>query len=555
MKIQVKVSVPGSNWDAPTLELDVADTDTVASVKERVAILELISFPDQDLLLGCEVLGNAQRLSDCGVQEGTSLELAVAASEATLVSQLRELLQARDLSCDELGLLYCYKHGVSVTQALLTLGCRKEKLQDFVRRHKAFQVNGGSHVALVREDTSLKPFSVADEVEALLRASGGGAMEIKELCAKFVAKFNVSLSSLAGTRPVDYFLSQRERFAVTNKSLLSLRSAETSEEQASEKKTEKPREVPAAAPSTSSGDAVQIPIGSAHAEQYMDLHNKIHGRGYSANLLQTLSQMVEVIQEETYLRVDHVVKGGAIGKGTAILGSTDAEAVFFVKGLPPVNHENWMPPLLRAVASTLSERLIERTGVEHVEASEDSVKVFGAKGLSSLTLFFSPVFGSYAEAVQQTLGQPNSSSPARYKFLAAALAEERVQFIARQPAPVKVTIRLLKWWRDQQPWSTPLTRPSDDVLELMAVYAAAQQTTPAADQSAAVASVMVLLARFEELRIVWSNYYKKTDVWAPLLRHRPLLMDPVNPQVNIADPQAFDARELMSLAQTTHFFW
>merc|ERR1719191_138005 len=33
-------------------------------------------------------------------------------------------------------------------------------------------------------------------------------------------------------------------------------------------------------------------------------------------------------------------------------------------------------------------------------------------------------------------------------------------------------MRLMKWWRDQQAWSCPLTTPSDYVLELIVIYAA-----------------------------------------------------------------------------------
>merc|ERR1719188_2905059 len=164
-------------------------------------------------------------------------------------------------------------------------------------------------------------------------------------------------------------------------------------------------------------------------------------------------------------------------------------------------------------------------------------------------LRFSPVFQSYAKAVQ-ALGE---QGPDARRFYAPTLVEERVQFISRQPGHVKVTIRLLKWWRDQQEWSSKLVRPSDELLELIAVYSAVQ--TKPSDQRMAVANVMSLVSRFDELRIVWSNYYSKGDVWAPLLRQRPLLMDPVNPFVNIADPQAFDAKELMTVAKTTHFFW
>jgi len=164
-------------------------------------------------------------------------------------------------------------------------------------------------------------------------------------------------------------------------------------------------------------------------------------------------------------------------------------------------------------------------------------------------LRFSPDFESYTEVIQ-AMGQ---QLPDKRKHLDTALVKERVQFVSKQPGQVKVTMRLLKWWRDQQRWSSSLTTPSDDVLELIAVYSALQ--TKPGDQRMAVANAMSLLARFQELRIVWSNYYQKEEIWSPLLQQRPLLMDPVNPFLNVADPKTFDASELMATARNTHFFW
>jgi len=171
------------------------------------------------------------------------------------------------------------------------------------------------------------------------------------------------------------------------------------------------------------------------------------------------------------------------------------------------------------------------------------------KGLITVDLRFSPVFDSYASVIQ-TLGE---QGPEARKYFATSLVKERTQFIAKQPGHVKVTIRLLKWWRDQQAWSGKVFRPTDEMLELVSVYSAVQ--TKPTDQRVAVANEMALLAQANDLRIVWSNYYSKDDVWSPLLRQRPLLMDPTNPFINIADPQSFDATELMKLAKTTHFFW
>merc|ERR1719261_1629913 len=110
----------------------------------------------------------------------------------------------------------------------------------------------------------------------------------------------------------------------------------------------------------------------------------------------------------------------------------------------------------------------------------------------SVDIRFSPVFESYAKTIK-TLGE---QSPDARKCYATALAKERAQFISRQPPQVKLTMRLLKWWREQQEWSSKLTYPKDEILELMAVYSAVQ--TKPADQCQAIANVMSLLSRFNE---------------------------------------------------------
>jgi len=98
-----------------------------------------------------------------------------------------------------------------------------------------------------------------------------------------------------------------------------------------------------------------------------------------------------------------------------------------------------------------------------------------------------------------------------------------------------------------------VTRPSDDLLELLTVFSSTQSKPQ--DQQTAVGSVLSLMARFDELCVTWTNFYKKTDIWEPLANQRPLVMDPVNPYLNLADPQVFDPRDLMTFASQTRFFW
>ena len=67
---------------------------------------------------------------------------------------------------------------------------------------------------------------------------------------------------------------------------------------------------------------------------------------------------------------------------------------------------------------------------------------------------------------------------------------------------------------------------------------------------------MELMTGFNTMQVVWPERcrcYRQADIPQTLLQQRPLLMDPVNPFVNVADPDAFDPREMMDFARLQKF--
>ena len=50
-------------------EVHVSSTDTVESVKEKVAASQLIAFPEHKLMFKGEKMDEAKTLSDCGIKE------------------------------------------------------------------------------------------------------------------------------------------------------------------------------------------------------------------------------------------------------------------------------------------------------------------------------------------------------------------------------------------------------------------------------------------------------------------------------------------------------
>jgi len=168
MKVQVNIEYPqGHQCEAPHLSLEVKAFDSVASLKQRLALVEPIPF-EQDLVLGNEVLTDPQKFGDIRLQEGQQLRLLVRASEDAFCKQLAKLLEDRPLSVSELGLLYCHQFGASARQALDILGSQEE-LGDFIGHAKVFAVDKGGLVGLSQHQASsaqrLESISEAQELE------------------------------------------------------------------------------------------------------------------------------------------------------------------------------------------------------------------------------------------------------------------------------------------------------------------------------------------------------------------------------------------------------
>eukprot|EP00913_Durusdinium_trenchii_P027674 g25954.t1 len=111
MNMKVKDGIYlGGLADHGSLNLVVGANDTVASLKERIASVSLVPFPDQVLSL--------ERRPDTALPE-----------------------EALEMSLDELSLLYCYKHGISATQVLKALGLTSALLCGIAGHVSVLQLN------------------------------------------------------------------------------------------------------------------------------------------------------------------------------------------------------------------------------------------------------------------------------------------------------------------------------------------------------------------------------------------------------------------------------
>eukprot|EP00397_Hematodinium_sp_SG-2012_P021725 GEMP01022464.1.p1 GENE.GEMP01022464.1~~GEMP01022464.1.p1 ORF type:complete len:558 (+),score=77.54 GEMP01022464.1:62-1735(+) len=557
MNIIVCLETPSS-----TFELSVSPSDDVSKVKEKVRTSQQYELRDASLFFNEVAMEDSKTLEYYGIVENSHLTYRVNMTPDILAAQLAHLLRVRELSLDELGLLYCYKYGTSLQRVLRLIDV--PSASEFISsREDLVFVYGNVRCVSVG---GLQQFSVAREIELILRAHGG-QLDITTLCSKFVQKFNVTISSIVNMRPAE-FLSDEPSFIFHGRGLVKLR----------RRAPNAPNHAPAAAQAgpqnmknedSRSRTGAEIPPGldieesvrgtpspinggmqceevtlprnpkvdrlpnptpesladidrladpmpesddpdKNNDQAYRDLHAKIASPAFHSRVTQIVRYAVQIVASRLFLNIREIVIGGSVAKGTSISDGADASVVFFVHGLPQSGFSRWLPRLLKSVASILTEGI--DTGTIHLMMSDIQIhQTSVSMRLDNVVDFhvsISPVFASYAATIQ-CLGEQD---PDVRPYFKPALAKEKVMFICRQPSHTKMTIQLLKWWREQQ-------------------------------------------ARFDQLRVVWTNFYGKEDIWKPLIQQRPLLMDPVSPFHNVTDPQVFNPQKLQELSKNTCFFW
>lgn len=142
MKVQVIVKT--AEKVVATVKATVSPTHKVANLIEYAAEnAGIVAFPDRELLLGGTALSVREVLSECGIEDGDVLELQFQASEQMVSKQLHDLLGTKQMTREELSMMYSYQHGMSLQDAFNVLGYSKEQSSAFFDDHKQFAVQGG----------------------------------------------------------------------------------------------------------------------------------------------------------------------------------------------------------------------------------------------------------------------------------------------------------------------------------------------------------------------------------------------------------------------------
>merc|ERR1719440_1366072 len=123
-------------------QVSVRSEETARVLLDKVAASQLLAFPESSLCVDGKRAEPSATLAAAGVTNGSTVDFLLESTVKSLVAQLRDLVRARALTFDELGLLYCYRYGLSLNQALKTLGITGT-LKDLVAEHTDFELSKG----------------------------------------------------------------------------------------------------------------------------------------------------------------------------------------------------------------------------------------------------------------------------------------------------------------------------------------------------------------------------------------------------------------------------
>lgn len=603
------MKVVASKQQCASVTLAVPAGQTIADACSRLATAFAVPFSDHALVRAGaeEALAGDLRLSECGVCEGEALDFVVRASEATFVEQLAELLQLRPVAAEELALLYAHRYGSSAQTAMKMIGL-DESLLDFLGSQKRFSVCAGSvalackaDVKVARTDTvtvhvSVKAASFAsrwtdedaegnpplhgvnvsarfDETVACLMARATAAAgtssafpevevrcegkavatekklaELPRLCAgadlELLSRASEAsllgqlVDLLAAPIPVEELgLLYSCRHGVGVDEVLGTLGLPSKERLLSQFLGHRPQAFAVQGGCVGRAGGIlapSMPSASPH-DRCLEIHARVSSRAFRAAAAAPAGRVAALVLEgpAALSGVHHFVTGGAVGKGTAVSGAADAEVTLFLEGAPALGS-----PASGAFWRDASARL----GV-----------ILATCDAGAVAVRLAPACRTHCEALawlraHKALGE--AAGKAEASLFTTILAEQETRFIKKQPEAIKTTARLLKAWRGRMPWSSVMRRPSDRLLELLSVHsAAALQPGARYDHADALERITSLMANFGSLCVVWPTpFYGSMKVSEALLEQRPLLMDPVDPLVNLADPSLFDPTEMQCYA-------
>ncbi|CAG2235243.1 OAS [Mytilus edulis] len=268
-------------------------------------------------------------------------------------------------------------------------------------------------------------------------------------------------------------------------------------------------------------------------------------RDFLSDCNQIIDIVVKLIHRHPKYSVNQVIKGGSIGKGTAIRGHTDVDLFVVLNNFKSVEHlkenmenvlhhfRDYLKSAVEREGNNIEIRIMGQTPftLQFDLRSSDDSPWFDVDLIPIVDVWSSWLLG-FAGGVQSTYSTMELKPHLR-KYYAKSLAKLQIEFVKSMPPKVKDLICLLKYWK-----YTEEVELTSYCIELLVIHIWRENGNPNNfTMKQLMIKVVASLVTFGESTISFSDHYTPSVYIQELCRTPPYVLDPSNPYHDVAsDP-------------------
>ena len=266
------------------------------------------------------------------------------------------------------------------------------------------------------------------------------------------------------------------------------------------------------------------------------------------------NEMNETVDKICKFLRDHfqpakVVKGGSLGKGTAVKGKSDIDLVLILNEVTSAaDLKTELPKLKEDIIEKLRRQCHNyKLGIEGDISETPFAVKFTVKGkYENIDVDLLPTF--HVNDLKR-LYNDMTTDVENIDYYSVALVKYQVEFVRGKPANLKNLIRLIKYWKKENVRATGSGRiPTSYVMELITIHLWEKRKgyDGTFDTLKALHGIMTALNDYTSLQAIWNDNYQTNEIPRSIQGERPLVMDPANPTNNVCSN--FEWEEIRSAA-------
>lgn len=246
---------------------------------------------------------------------------------------------------------------------------------------------------------------------------------------------------------------------------------------------------------------------------------------------EVINTVVRLIHQHPDFSIKEVIKGGSLGKGTAVRGHSDVDLLVVVNDYRNVNdlREN-----MQGIISSFRRYLLAAVKIETIKIQITGQTPFTLQFEVCCTVdgdWFDvdllPVIdlvdpSNVCRSLQNVYDRMDKENYNK-DYYAKCLAKQQVDFVKRVPSRAKDVIRLLKYWNYNENVGL-----SSFCIELMVIHIWQKKDSPNRFEiQPMIYDVVYMISFFKETTITFNDYFTPDHYTAKLTP--PYILDPANP--------------------------